>query len=602
VLIVGGGPIGMTAAIALARFGIRSVVFEDEDQLATGSRSIANHRSALEVWERLGCVTPMLERGIYWTVRRTYFRGVELFSQRMPPPGPGGLPTYLNLQQCETEQVLLDALTETGLVEFLWLHKVTGVRQDASSVTLDVMSPDGPKQFRGSFALACDGARSTMRSLMGASFPGTAAAGHFIIADVRADLAFPGQPRFFFDPPSNPGRQVLVHPQAGNLWRIDWDPPPEEVIPRAEQREIEALLRERTRPRGEPAGIAATAADSDPARRTLEERARRVDARIRSVIGGAPYELVWLSSYRFQQRLLEKFRHGRVFFAGDAAHLVAPFGARGMNSGIHDIDNLIWKLSLVMAGRVPDALLDSYHDERWPAQRLNQQVTSKTMRFLVPGTKRALLLRNAILRVSRHLKPLRRFVDSGKMYGPFTYRDSALNAPDEDAGFVRRWWQWRGAPVPGAPAPDVACHELVDTRLRDLRLRRLIGGGFTALLFASDLVGAQALVAAAQARPPAVETKLCVVLPERWGIEYKVLPASVRVIVDTEGALAAAYGARPGSVYLIRPDGHLCARRRTLAEGELAALVDIACGRRRDEPAAARVGAPEPELASAVVM
>ena len=541
VLIVGAGPVGMTAALMLAYYGIRSIILDDDNKLSYGSRAIAIHRSALEVWEKLGAVEPMLAKGMAWHTRRTYFRDQELFRQQMPPLAPGVLPTFINLQQCHTEAFLLEQIQGTRLIDIRWLHRVVGLRQERSGVTLEVKTSFGPGRFHGSYVLACDGARSTIRNLLNLPFPGTTHEDRFLIVDIRAELSFPGEPRFFFDPPSNPGRTLLIHPQPDNIWRIDWQLPVNTDI-------------------------------------AAEYRPENLERRIRAVIGpDVPYELVWMSDYRFHQRLAPNFRQGDVFLLGDAAHLVAPFGARGMNSGIHDVENLCWKLWLVLTGQAPAALLDTYQTERWAAQQHNQDVTSTTMRFMVPPTPRHLQVRNAVLRLSPYLRFLRRHVNSGKMIAPFTYQESPILLPD--AGLAPlRGWAWRKAPALGARVPDGPCEVAGPGGRRPERLRHLLGLRFTALLWASSQAQARAWVIAFGATAT-MPVSLCLVLRDAWTAEaLPPLPPGVRVLLDTTGALAQAYAARPGSLYLVRPDGHLAARRRRARPQDLPTLVRAALG------------------------
>lgn len=377
VAVVGAGPVGLTTALELAVRGVPTVVLERKPELEPiGSRAIVLARHALATFRRLGC-GEIAERGVVLDRARTYVRQTELFTIEFPRPAAGELPAFVNLQQTHTERALL---ARSGDVRFG--AGVIGLRQDADGVTLT--TEDG--EIEASYVVACDGAHSTVRKLLGIGFPGKSFDDRFLIADVRAELpAFPrNERRFFFDPPSNPGRQVLVHPQPDGEWRIDWQVPPE--------------------------------ADAD-----AERESGALDRRVRALVGDASYEVVWLTAYRFHQRLAERFRAGRVFLAGDAAHLMAPFGARGMNSGVEDATNLAWKLALVGEGIAPDSLLDSYERERRAAARENLSVTGATMRFMAPPTTLHRLSRSAIVRGSLHVPRLRRFVNSGKLAIPAVY-------------------------------------------------------------------------------------------------------------------------------------------------------------------------------------
>jgi 2-polyprenyl-6-methoxyphenol hydroxylase-like FAD-dependent oxidoreductase len=376
VAVVGAGPIGLTAALELAALDVPTVVLEAKPALEPiGSRAIVLARHALAAFRRLGC-EEIPRKGTVLRRARTYLGETELFTVEFPPAGEGELPAFVNLQQTYTEQTLLRQAERAALIDVEFDSPVTGLRQDAGSVTLEV---DG-REVSAAYVIAADGAHSTVRKLLGIEFPGKSFNDRFLIADVRAEL--PGFPRderrFFFDPPSNRGRQILIHPQPDGEWRIDWQVAPET--------DVEA------------------------------ERASGVlDARIRALVGAAPYELVWVTAYRFHQRLASRFRVGRVFLAGDAAHLMAPFGARGMNSGVEDVGNLAAKLAAVVGGTAPESLLDFYERERRPVAEENLRVTGATMRFMAPPTPLHRAWRYAILRGSLRVPPLRRFVNSGKL-------------------------------------------------------------------------------------------------------------------------------------------------------------------------------------------
>jgi len=369
VVIVGAGPVGLTAALELARFDVPSVVLEAKPGLsAEGSRAIVLARHTLETFDRLGAGAGIVDRGVVLDRARTYFRDRELFCIEFPSSTEGEFPRFMNLQQTHTERALLERVRATGGVEVRFGTAVSSLSELDS----------------GSFVIACDGARSTIRELLGIGFPGKSFADRFLIADIRAELPFPNERRFFFDPPSNPGRQVLIHPQPDREWRIDWQVPPSNNA-------------------------------------AQEQASGRLDERIRALVGAIPYELAWLTTYRFHQRLAERFRVGRNFLAGDAAHLMSVFGARGLNSGIEDAVNLAWKVAFVWHGWAPAALLDTYERERRPAAQENLKVTGATMRFMAPPTRAHRLVRNAILRGSVHARAVRKLVNSGHLAEPAVY-------------------------------------------------------------------------------------------------------------------------------------------------------------------------------------
>jgi 2-polyprenyl-6-methoxyphenol hydroxylase-like FAD-dependent oxidoreductase len=372
----------MTLALELARFDVPSVILDSKPGLeAEGSRSIVIAKHTIETFLRLGCGEQVLAKGVALVRARTYFRGVELFCVEFPEAVTGEIPRFLNLQQTYTERFLYELVKQRPLIEVRWGSEVTGLRQEDAGITLTVGDEEA---VRGPYAVGCDGAHSTIRKLAGVDFPGHSFDDRFLIADIRAELPFPSERRFFFDPPQNPGRQVLIHPQPDSEWRIDWQVPSE------------------------------TNAEA-------ERGSSRLDARIRAIIGEAPYELVWVTAYRFHERVASRFRVDRVFLAGDCAHLFAPFGARGMNSGCEDARNLGWKLAFVLAGEAPDALLDTYDAERRAAALENLRVTGATMRFMAPPTALHRALRDAILRASVRSRRVRRFVNSGRLAEPATY-------------------------------------------------------------------------------------------------------------------------------------------------------------------------------------
>ncbi|MGH3738729.1 MAG: FAD-dependent monooxygenase, partial [Micromonosporaceae bacterium] len=414
VIVVGAGPVGLGTALLLARWGVPTVVCDAAPaHQIVGSRSICTQRDVLDIFGRIGCLEPLLAEGVTWRTGRTYYRDHELLTVTFDDPGGGALPPWINISQANVERYLLDRVAAEPLVDLRWAHPVTGLWQDTAGVS--VMTPSG--RLRGGYAIGADGARSTVRELLGVEFGGESFEDRFLIADIRAELPFPNERRFYFDPEWNPGRQVLVHQQPASVWRIDWQVPP----------------------------------DFDLAG---EEASGALDERIRRIAGTLPYQLVWRTVYRFSQRCAARFRVGRVFLAGDAAHLYAPFGARGLNSGLQDAENLAWKLAYALRGWAGERLLDSYHTERHAAARENLRVTGRTMRFLAPQSETEWQHRRTVLERAVTDPAARAEIDSGKLAEPYWYLDSPLTT---GAGAAADFPTAPGAarpPVAGVLCPD----------------------------------------------------------------------------------------------------------------------------------------------------
>ena len=514
VVVVGAGPVGLSLAIDLAQRGQRVLVLDNDDKLSTGSRAICFAKRTLEIWDRLGVGAPMCDKGVEWNVGKVYF-GNELLYRFDLLPEPGHeRPAFINLQQYYAEAWLALRAAELPNLEIRWKHAVVGCTQTDERVRLEVETPEGRYALEADWVTACDGSRSPMRAMLGQESKGRVFRDRFLIADVKMQAQFPAERWFWFDPPFHPGQSVLLHRQPDDVWRIDfqlgWDADPE-----VEKRP------ENIRP--------------------------RVDAMMRAALGReVPYELEWASVYTFACLRMERFVHGRVLFAGDSAHGVSPFGARGANSGVQDADNLAWKLDLVLRGVAPRALLDTYGPEREYAADENILNSTRATDFITPKSAISRLFRDATLDLARAHPFARRIVNSGRLSVPATLHGSSLNTPDRDA--------FAGAMVPGAPAVDAPLPG------GGWLLRRLAGNGFTALVFGDE----------AGASEKAVEQ----VTQGAQGL----VPVDL-VRLPVEGLLAQRYDAQPGTVYLLRPDQHVCARWRAPAAADITAALTRALAR-----------------------
>ncbi len=518
VVVVGNGPVGQTTALLLARWGVPVTVLDARPaREVVGSRSICQARDVLDVWSTVGAGA-IADAGVTWTTARTFHRDRELFSWSFVDRGHSPLPAFVNISQSDTERILDAAVAAQPLIRVRWGCEVVGFDQDPDGVTARCA---GGEPVEARYAVLCAGAKADgLRDALGVAFPGRSFADRFLICDVRVDL--PGwetERRFYFDPAWNPDRQVLIHPCPDSTYRIDWQVPPDADL------------------------------GSDA-----------VHARIRQVVGDVPYELLWSSSYTFQSRHADRFRVGRVLLAGDAAHLVAPFGARGLNSGVADAENAAWKLAYVVNGWAPPELLESYHDERLAAALENIEVTGATMDFLVPQTALAWDRRRAALASGDPAG-----IDSGRFSEPYWYLDSPLTTPDPGRTFGGR--PPRGetpVPVPGVLVPDAPIRDAHAGRFREL-----VRDGFLALAVDARSPGPGAGPARAGARPADGAAAKVGAASGAAGAEVVgQAGVAVRALaeIDPTGELRDALGARDGEIWLIRPDGHVAAIVRTADE------------------------------------
>jgi 3-(3-hydroxy-phenyl)propionate hydroxylase len=362
--------------------------------------------------------------------------------------------------------------------------------------------------MHANYVVACDGARSSLRQMVGAEFAGQAFEDQFLIADVKMTAEFPTERWFWFDPPFHAGRSALLHKQPDDVWRIDLQLSP----------------------------------DADPA---AEKRPENVRPRIARMLGHDKFQFEWISLYKFQCRRMEKFIHGRVVFAGDAAHQVSPFGARGANSGLEDAENLAWKLDRVLRKTSPEALIETYHTERSAAADENIRESTRSTDFMAPSSRQEARLRKAVLSLAKETEFGKRMINGGRLSVPSIYQ-TPLSTADRDA--------WRGGPRPGASLIDVPVASKAGEPmfLTDAFIKA--GTRFALLEFSNGA---------------AIDP------PDGVGM--------IRIgghdgLSDSAGLANARYDAEPGTAYLLRPDGYVAARFRHPTRSALDAALARAAG------------------------
>ncbi len=549
VVVVGAGPVGLSAAIDLAQRGLPVLLLDDDDTVSVGSRGLCYAKRTLEILDRLGCGQAVVDKGVTWNVGRTFYREHEVFSFNLLPEPDHRRPGMVNLQQYHLEQFLVQRAQALPGIDLRWKNQVTAVTPQGQGAVVQVQTADGSYTLQADWLVVADGARSPIRRMLGLDTEGKVFQDRFLIADVvlKTPLFEEGKAErwFWFDPPFHPGQSVLLHREADNVWRIDfqlgWDADPE-----------------------------------------AEKQPERVIPRIRAMLGqDRAFELEWVSVYTFQCRRMQRFRHGRVLFTGDAAHQVSPFGARGANSGVQDADNLCWKLQLVLAGLASETLLDSYSDERVAAADENLMNSTRSTDFMTPKSQASRDLRNAVLTLAREHGFARALVNSGRLSVPAHLTQSALNTLDEAA--------FDSVMQPGAPLADAP----VQHQGSDDWLLQHTGQGFVLLLFvanagALDIDTQRSLAELARARVPVhtvllAEGAAAAASAAAAAAVVAVAPAlswpdHVTLLVDHRQRAAARLDGRPGTAYLLRPDQHVAARWRRLTTAKVLAAVARATG------------------------
>ena len=497
VLIAGGGPVGLTLAALLARQGVASLVIEADEGYCSGSRAICVSRRSQEILAWAGAAAAVLAKGLHWTGGRSFWRDTEVLHFEMPSETTQRFAPMLNIQQFYVEEFVHHALQGApGLADVRWSSRVDTVEQDDDGARVQVSTPIGMQTVRCDYVVACDGGRSTVREQLGLQLEGAQYEGRYVIVDIGQATKRPVERLAWFDPPSNPGSTLLMHRQPDNVWRIDYQI-------RDEEDPAEAVKPENVLP--------------------------RVQSHLAMIGELEPWQPLWISIYNAKCLTLADYLHGRVFFAGDAAHLVPIFGVRGLNSGLDDAANLAWKLAAVLRGDARDALLDSYSLERVHAARENIAYGAKSTEFMAPPNFAFQLLREATLRLAVADARVRSLINP-RQSAPIAYQTSPLNVAQADA------WSSELA-APGQPAPEallVAAHG-------PFHLSQAFGKDFVCLVFSDGaLPGALAGLTAG-------------------GVGVLDIPPEA----DSLGQARQRYGLPTGvtqALILVRPDGYVMGR------------------------------------------
>lgn len=499
VLIVGAGPVGLVAALALAACDVPCVLIERNATFNDGSRAICLARHSFQILDRIGAVQPFLDKALGWTTGRSFYRGKQILEFAMPHDDREKFLPMYNLQQQYTEKFLWQAAVARRTIDIRWQSRAVDVLDASDSVLVTVQDPNGEYQVRSDWVLAADGAKSFVRSARGLRLAGENHSGSYVIADVKMNHAFPTIRRALFDPLSRPGGTVLIHRQPDDIWRIDYQ--------LAEAERVEDATR--------------------------EDVVRRCVTAILGEIGHVgEWELEWWSAYTANTLALKDYRDGRIFFVGDSAHIVPIFGVRGLNNGIADAANIAWKLARVIKGEARDQLLDSYSLERRGATLDVFSSALKSTYFMTPPTDGWRLVRDAVLSLALDHDFARPFANPRQM-APYRYTDSPITLCD-------------GACVAGPAAPGSVCPNVQLSQGRFLT--DLFGPGFNGIVF---------LAPGARSPDSALERSLRALDPDFRLIS--VGGAEHVAVGDPGGEIAARLGMADYGFLLVRPDLYVAA-------------------------------------------
>ena len=514
-VIVGAGPVGLTMALDLGLQGIPVVLLDDHEGVGQGSKAICFAKRTLEIAQRHGFGQALVNTGVTWNLGKVFHDDHQVFEFDLQPEDGHRCPAFINLQQPYFEKTVVDriaqARAEGAPIQLRGRNRVDGIEQRDDHVVMQISTPDGPYRLEADWLLACDGAASPLRKMVGADFTGRVFEDSFLIADIRMSADFPTERWFWFEPHFKSGASALLHKQPDDVWRVDfqigWD------VDRKEELKDSKIR-------------------------------KRLDAMLGPKVD---YELVWSSIYTFQCRRIQKFRHNRVIFAGDSAHQVSPFGARGANSGIQDADNLGWKLGRVIRSESPEQFLDSYHDERSLAADENILNSTRSTDFITPKPPTSHLFRNAVLDLAQSCEFARPMVNSGRLSLPCHYK-SALNGVDALPHGPK-------ASAPGSPCPDAP-----------------LSAGYVL-----DHLGACFVLLVLGGSAPALSEPA-------WSGPARSVPAELRLVSVPDDALTPLLRARylgdaPQAVYLIRPDQHVTARWAAFNSAQIENALKIATGK-----------------------
>lgn len=521
IVIVGGGITGLTLACALAQYGVKAVLLDEDNTVGVkgaSSRGICYTQKSLEIFHRLGIYQRIAAKGVQWSVGRTFAGEDEVYSFDLRQQSSYNLssqPPFINIQQFYIEGFLVERIYQLGQVDLRWNNRVTAFEQHNEYATLTVQTPAGSYRIEADHVVDATGSHSPFRRWCNAGVTAKRGDDRWCIADVRFTKHPPVERHTWIEAPFNENRAVWQHLMGDEVWRIDYQMAP----------------------------------DADPAYVSSETQVRERLAR--QFGADTEVEIVWVGPYAYRSECIDQMRHGSVFFMGDSAKVVSPFGARGGNTGIADADNLAWKLAAVLKGRAAPQLLDSYHEERHEAAQQNVLVTNRTARFLRPADGVERLFRDAAISLAKQHVFARQLINTGRMAVANPYTRSGACGPTGGLATQNVALAW----------PDGSRGELMDLlKWADGRLLLLVFGDLSAAAAARlGALSAQADLRCVQVIAPGDRA------------------AAREHVVDPQGHVQATCHVFGHAWALLRPDSYVAATGESI-DASLVHALDTALG------------------------
>ncbi|WP_296444042.1 FAD-dependent oxidoreductase [Rhodoferax sp. UBA5149] len=521
VVVVGAGITGLTMACALAKLGVPTILLDEANTVGVqgaSSRGICYTQKSLEIFQRLGIYERIAAKGIQWSVGRTFSGHDEVYSFDLRQQSNFGLssqPPFINIQQFYIEGYLVERIAELGHVDLRWQSRVTNFVPGDGLNTLTVQTPAGSYTLQADYVIDASGAHTPFHQWCDATMTSRRGEDHWCIVDVRFKTHPPAERHTWIEAPFNDNLAVWQHLMADDVWRIDYQMAPTD----------------------------------DPDDGSRESQVRE---RLRRQFGAdVACEIVWIGPYAYRSQCLDQLRIGGVFFMGDTAKIVSPFGARGGNTGIADADNLAWKLAAVLKGQAPPALLDSYHEERHEAAEKNVRVTNRTARFLRPSDGTERVFRDATISLARQYPFARQLVNTGRMAVANSYTQSSVCESTGGQSVQNVAFRW-------ADGSSGVVNDLLEWAAGDLLV--LVFGHI------STAAGERLQQLASHAPVRCVQV-----------LEAHSNPEALEHVIDPQGHLQGACHVFGHAWAVLRPDGYLAATGETV-DGKLVHSIEHALG------------------------